>query len=625
MCGIVGIASRSPVGRPDRLPAMRDTMRHRGPDDRGEWWSKDLRVGLAQCRLAVVDLSPGGHQPMVDAAGECAITFNGEIYNHQELREALAERGHVFRSRSDTEVVLAAYREWGTECVSRFIGMFAFGLYDARSRTLFLARDRAGEKPLFYRLSAGVVELMFASELKALLADTDVPRHLDPAAFELYLTYGYVPGDACILKGFHKLRPGHAAVFELDTAWMRTWHYWRLPEPCGDQHDSGTDLEGELERLLGDAVKRQLVADVPVGILLSGGIDSSLVTAMAARVASAPVRTYTIAFPGHGDHDEGPHARLVAEHFGTHHTELVAEPATVDVLPMLARQFDEPIADPSIVPTFLVSRLVRADATVALGGDGGDELFGGYLHHSWILRQARQRRFVPRPALRLVREAAARLMPVGRRGRNHLIRFGTDLADSIAHVNVLFDRWTRRRLVAAPLLDQGDGAPEEYRAGLCRPGDSVLRQVTEADFYSTLADGYLVKVDRASMLTSLEVRSPWLDHRLVEFAFGRVPDRLRATETERKILPRRLAARLLPRRLDLSRKQGFSVPLASWFTGAWGAYVENVLAEADPGILNRAVIRDLLVGQQRGRSNTTRLFALVMFELWRREYGVTLT
>jgi asparagine synthase (glutamine-hydrolysing) len=621
MCGIVGMAARSPVDRTDVLTTMRDMLAHRGPDDAGVWWAPDRRVGLANRRLAIVDLSPGGHQPMADVSGQLWITYNGEIYNHRDVRRELEGKGYRFRTESDTEVILGSYRAWGVDCLSHLNGMFAFGLYDSATRRLFLARDRAGEKPLFYWHEPG--RLVFASELKALMANPVFPRDLDLQALDYYLAYGYVPGDMCILRGVRKLAPGQAMTYDLDTDGRRAWRYWQLPEPSDVSPASPDDLSRELESLLEDAVRRQLVADVPVGVSLSGGIDSSLLTAIAARVSSAPVRTFTVTFPGHATHDEGPHARLVAEHFGTRHTELAAEPASVDLLPALARQYDEPIADSSMVPTYLVSRLIRQHAKVALSGDGGDELFGGYRHYQWIQRGAQLRRVVPGPIRRLV-GMASQLLPVGLHGRNHLIAFGGDARASIAHVNLYFDRSTRRRLLAPASEHRAQvaGAPEAYRAGLCRPGRTSLRQATEADFHTTLVDAYLVKIDRASMLNSLEMRAPWLDHRIVEFAFGRLPDDLRATAGELKILPRRLARRLLPPTLDLRRKWGLSLPLTSWFKGQWGAYMEAVLNEADPHLLSRRVIGGLIAGQRRGFENTARLFALTLFELWRREYRV---
>ncbi len=364
---------------------------------------------------------------------------------------------------------------------------------------------------------------------------------------------------------------------------------------------------------------------MPVGILLSGGIDSSLVTAMATRVSSSPIRTFTISFPGHGAYDEGPYAAAVARHLGTEHTELQAEPATVDLLPQLAEQYDEPMADSSMVPTYLVSRLIRQHATVALGGDGGDELFGGYPHYSWLQQQERFRRLVPRPLRRLVGTTAAHLLPVGLRGRNHLIGLSGDLASGIAHVNVYFDAVARQRVLAPEVAAVVAAcSPEESRRRLCRSELSPLQQATRVDFSGYLPDDILVKVDRASMLTSLEVRAPWLDHRIIELAFSRVPDRLRATTSERKVLPRLLAARLLPPGMDLRRKQGFSLPLRAWFKGDWGRAITAILAEADPHLFRRHEVESLIAGQRRGFSNTARLFALAIFELWRRQYRVAI-
>lgn len=624
MCGIVGLASTSIIRDRRLIGLMRDSMQHRGPDDAGEWHSPDGRVALGHRRLAIIDLSPGGHQPMFDNTGQLCITFNGEVYNYQDLRCELEGYGHRFRTTSDTEVILEAYRAWGTDCLARLNGMFAFGLYDILARRIFLARDRAGEKPLFYWHTAG--RLVFSSELKALMADPTFPRVLDPEALNYYLAYGYVPGTMCILKDVHKLAQGHAAIYELEGDTFRTWRYWKLPETTNQADVPAEELAAELEKLLEDSVRRQLVADVPVGILLSGGIDSSLVTAMAARLSSAPIRTFTISFPGHKSYDESPYARLVAKHFGTRHTELAAEPATFDLLPNLARQYDEPLADSSMVPTFLVSRLIRQHATVALGGDGGDELFGGYLHYNWIQHQERARPIFPRRLRYVVGAAAAHLLPVGLRGRNYLIGFTEDLSRTIAHANVFFDYETRRRLLA-PIWRHGGrptSSPEAYKAGLCPSGKTPLQQATAVDFKTYLVDDILVKVDRASMLASLEVRAPWLDFRIIEFAFSRVPDGLRSAGKERKVLPRRLAARLLPPELDLKRKQGFALPLDNWLKGDWGLYIEGVLNAADPRLFDLRMIRSLIVGQRRGYANTHRLFALSMFELWRREYRVTI-
>jgi asparagine synthase (glutamine-hydrolysing) len=618
MCGIVGVAGHVTIDRATLL-AMRDTLQHRGPDDAGAWWSADGRVGLGHRRLAVIDLSSAGRQPMRDPSGRLQVVFNGEIYNYQELRRELCSLGRPFTTETDTEVILQAYLTWNVECLARLNGMFAFAIYDEREGRLLLARDRAGEKPLFYRLSSGA--LTFASELKALLADPACPREIDAHALDHYLAFGYVPDQHCLVHGVQKLPQGHALSYDVRSGQLRKWRYWSLPASA--PHDqSDEQLLDELEHLLADSVRLRLVADVPVGIMLSGGLDSTLVAALATRVSTRRIKTFTISFPGHGTFDEAPHARAVATYLGTEHVELAAESATLDLLPELARQYDEPIADSSMVPTYLVSRLIRRQATVALGGDGGDELFGGYPHHSWVQQQARVSRWIPRPARHAARRLVTRFVPAGVRGRNFAIGLTTERPFNIVQFNVLFDEDLRWRLLAS-LGNRRPrrGIPERFKAALCQGRESPLRQTTGLDFQTYLVDDILVKVDRASMLCSLEVRAPFLDPRLIEFAFARLPDRLRATVSARKVLLRRLAGRLLPPSFDVRRKQGFSLPLARWFKGDWGRFVEAILTDRSSVLFDRRVIDELLAGQRGGRSNMHRLFALAIFELWRREYG----
>jgi len=623
MCGIVGLASLAGGIELDVVARMRDTLKHRGPDDEGAWRSADGRVGLGHRRLAIIDLSAAGRQPMTDGTGHLQIVFNGEIYNYQEVRRDLEQRGHGFRTATDTEVILEAYREWGLDSLKELNGMFALALFDADANRLVLARDRAGEKPLFYRTDGR--SIAFASELKALFSDPACSRVMNLEALEYYLAFGYVPGDLCLVQGVRKLPQGHVLTFDLRSGAVTIQPYWTLPSDRSVPAASESDLVDEMDRLLADSVRLRLIADVPVGVMLSGGIDSSLVTAMAARASSRPVKTFTISFPGYGAFDESPHARLVANHFATEHIELALEPATVDLLPALARQYDEPIADSSMVPTHLVSRLIRREATVALGGDGGDELFGGYPHHSWVQQQARMGGWMPRPARWAGHQAATRLMPVGARGRNYLLGLTAEPPWNMVQFNMLFDADARRRLLStvAPRWTFR-GSPEAYKASLCRQGESPLRQITAVDFQTYLVDDILVKVDRASMLCALEVRAPFLDPRLIDFAFRCVPDHLRATATEKKVLSRRLAQRLLPPALDLTRKQGFSLPLPQWFKGDWGRFIEEVLTDPAADLFDRRIVRQLIAGQRVGFANTHRLFALLMIELWRREYGVTI-
>jgi asparagine synthase (glutamine-hydrolysing) len=623
MCGIIGIAGTEPVVDRDWLVAGRDSMRHRGPDDAGEYWSADGRVGLGFRRLAIIDLSAAGHQPMPDASGVLNIVFNGEIYNFEDVKLELTGRGYKFRSKSDTEVILAAYREWHTDCLAHLNGMFAFALHDERRGELFIARDRAGEKPLFYTVTAG--RLQFASELKGLMADPLLPRKIDHEALDCYLTMGFVPGARCILQGFNKLAAGHALKFKLASSELRVWRYWALPAaPLQEEVPAAreTVLLDELEVLLEDAVRRQLVADVPVGVLLSGGVDSSLVTAMAVR-AAPKVRTFTISFPGFGRFDETEHARLIASHFGTEHLELDAGTGDsgADLMPLLARQVDEPIADSSVIPTYLVSRLTREHCTVALGGDGGDELFGGYRHYSRLLRMQRTLGRIPRAIRRPIADSATHLLPVGFKGRNWLHGLKADLRSSLPWIATHFDRHAR-----SLLLRQRRGWPlvgERVRQDGMPATPDLLQRATRSDFGNYMVDDILAKVDRASMLNSLEVRAPLLDYRLIEFAFAKVPSGLKATALDHKILLKRLALRVLPNSFDRHRKQGFSIPLAAWLrSGPWRELFRGVLLESDGAVFDKSALRGLLDGQDKGRANAERLFALVAFELWRREYRV---
>lgn len=620
MCGIVGVASRAPVVAKGWLAAGCDVLAHRGPDAAGVWWGADDRVGLGFRRLAIIDLTPAGNQPMHAASGPVTLVFNGEIYNFQALREELIRNGVTFRSHADSEVILGAYQLWGTDCLSRLNGMFAFALYDAGRGRLFLARDRAGEKPLFYAVRDGSIR--FASELKGLMAAPDFPRAIDPIALDCYLGSGFVPPESSILRDVEKLPPAHAITFDVETGDLRRWRYWQLPELDAAAETPEAELLDELHALLEDSVRRQLVADVPLGVLLSGGVDSSLITAIAARQTPG-LKTFTIRFPGHSTHDETEHARLIARQFATDHMELEAEPTTVGLLGDLARQFDEPMIDSSMIPMFLVSKMIRRHCTVALGGDGGDELFGGYTHYHRLLRMQRSIGWIARPLRGAVGKGVGSLLPVGFKGRNWLRAMDTDLAKELPMVRPYFDAGARRQLMRGHPGWKLE-AEREFRRRTPRQRD-LLQRATRMDFENYLPEDLLVKVDRSSMLHSLEVRTPLLDYRVVEFAFGRVPSRLKTTRTGRKILLKRLAARLLPPDFDQRRKQGFSIPLDSWLrSDPWRGYIAEVLLDPGQELFDRAFIRKLLDGQQAGRANGERLFGLVMFELWRREYGAAL-
>jgi asparagine synthase (glutamine-hydrolysing) len=620
MCGIAGSVARTGIDGGEWLTRAAAALVHRGPDAAGTWRSADGRAAFAHRRLSIIDPGPSGSQPMSDASQHTCIVHNGEIYNYRELRSELQARGRTFRSGSDTEVILAAYLEWGTECVERLEGMFAFALYDSANAVLLMARDRIGEKPLYYRVAGET--LSFASELKGLMADPSLARRIDPTALDCFLYMGFAPGELCLLQGCNKLPPAHALLFDARAGTHRVWRYWSPPPPSSHTDCDETGLVIELEALLADAVRRQLVADVPVGVLLSGGVDSSLVTAMASR-SSARIRTYTARFPADGAYDETPHARLIARHFGTEHTELAVERPSAQILPLLARQFDEPIADSSMVPTYLICRAVRQHCKVALGGDGGDELFGGYRHYSRMLWMRDHVGRIPRGLRKPVARAAYAVLPVGFRGRSWVQAAATDLESDVPLIASYFDRVMRRRLLAgSPVCALPAEQIRERR--LPNEGD-LLERASRFDLENYLPEDILVKVDRASMLSSLEVRAPLLDRQLVEFAYRKVPSALKATAGSRKVLLKQVAARVLPPQFDRQRKQGFSIPLARWLDGAeWSEFFRDVLLGSQSTLLEHETVRALLRGQQRGRANSERLFALVMLELWRREYRASL-
>ncbi|KAF1079114.1 MAG: Asparagine synthetase [glutamine-hydrolyzing] [Candidatus Rifleibacterium amylolyticum] len=615
MCGIYGQISQVPFTDTRALCRARDTMMHRGPDAAGEWLSADRQVFLAHRRLSILDLSELANQPMCDQSGRLTIVFNGEIYNYLDIRAELVALGCSFRSQSDTEVVLQAYRQWGRDCVSRFNGMFAFAIYDCDRQEIFLARDRAGEKPLYYSNHAGV--FCFASELKAIMSRADFVREIDANALDCYLNFGYVPGELCILKNVSKLPPAHVMLYRRCDGICRVWRYWSPPEaPAVSEVDEQALLE-EFEEILCDSVKRQLVADVPVGVLLSGGIDSSLVTAMAVR-SSQRVKTFNVRFPGYGSYDETEHARLVAGHFGTEHIELEAGSVSPDLLPKLAAQYDEPINDSSMIPTFLVCQLVRQHCTVALGGDGGDELFGGYPHYATFGRMHELIGRLPMIFRRAGASLCEKLLPIGLKGRNWFMTADIDFAREVPKALLLFEKSARNRL----LPDLHPGFAERLWHERTVAHANLVERFTRTDLTNYMPEDILVKVDRACMLNSIEMRAPLLDYRMIEFAYGKVPAFLKADTRQKKIFLKKAARRLLPENLDIQRKQGFSIPLPKWLQQPeWKRAVCDVLLSEDC-MFDRHEVKRLLRGSSPAVNNAERLFALTMFELWRRHYGI---
>lgn len=617
MCGIAGIFR--PAGRlseEEPLLQVRDAMRHRGPDGEGIYLSPDRSAALLHRRLAVIDLSGTGLQPMSSPDGRFHIVYNGEVYNFRELRSELLSRGHTFRGTSDTEVILAGYREWGHDCLLRFNGMFALAVWDVLERRLFLARDRLGVKPLYYMDRAGA--FAFASELHALKFLSSFSGRVDGTALRYFFLFGYVPGPHAVWEGIRKLCPGHRMT--VDSSGVRLERYWdpldpeRLREsaiPAG----AGNRAE-ELEFLLKSAVRYRLISDVPVGAFLSGGVDSSAVVAFMQEASREPVETFAVGIR-ESKEDEAPHAGKVAQLLGTRHHETYIEPAAAFAEgERLLSSLDEPLADASLVPTALVSRLARSRVTVSLSGDGGDELFSGYPRYRWAIRE-RTLAGVPRPA----RLAAARLLlgiPRERAAKAaHALRFrGED--DFYLHAVGVGRPWH----LAAMFGDCPDTASLPFGEALRRTGSLDPRiRFAAVDLATYLPDDILTKVDRASMACSLEARIPFLDYRIVEWALRLPPEERWGGGVQKRIL-RKVLGRRLPGALFNRPKRGFTIPVSPWLRREGReALREAVSRPGIPGLApeGRRFLERLGKEHLSGKSDHSQfLWALLAWHWWAR-------
>lgn len=639
MCGIVGgvWADGGPALGGADLAAMADRIAHRGPDDSGTYLDPHAALGFR--RLAIVDLA-GGHQPLANEDGTVWTVFNGEVYNFPALRRRLEARGHTLKSQGDTEVIVHLYEDEGPGFVALLRGMFALAVWDARRRTLVLARDRLGQKPLVYRYDHGGKRLLFASELKALLAlpgDT-FPRRVDPLAVDRYLTYGYVPHPGSILEGVAKLPPAHYAVWhegrlELTRYWEPDWNAEIDPAP-------GEDV-ARLRTLLAEAVAEQMVADVPLGAFLSGGVDSTVIVGLMQRASARPVKTFAIGFDDPA-FDETAYAALAARHLGTEHHTFRVEPRAWEAIPALAEQFDEPFADSSALPTWFVSRETRREVTVALTGDAGDELFGGYDRYRAVALAAQLDR-LPAGARAALSGPLARAIPASSRAKTRLRKVrrwleavGEGPDDRYLRWVGLFDEPARTALYADGWLDAlaAAGADDPDSADPA----SVLRRALDAagrrdpatraavaDLLTYLPGDLLVKVDMASMAHGLECRGPFLDHRVVELAVS-LPLRrkLRLRGGRSKVVLKQAFAELLPPAIRTRPKMGFGVPLDRWFRGPLKDELRRVLL--DPvararGLFRPEAVAALVDDHAAGRrDHAYKLWALLMLELWFRHH-----
>lgn len=618
MCGIHGVFHYR-GGQPDRalIERMGLVQRHRGPDDSGLWMQGACALGHR--RLSIVDLSPGGHQPMPDETEQVWVAFNGELYNWPQVQPQLAARGHRFRGHSDTEMLLHLWQEKGAAMLEDLRGMFSIALFDVQRQQLLLARDRVGKKPLFYHDDGKRV--VFASELKCLMADPSVPRDVDPRALADYLTFRYVPAPRSIWSGVQKVPAGHRVLF--DASGARVERYWSLPAEVRTPPSPEAAVE-RLRELLREAVRIRLMSDVPLGAFLSGGIDSSAIVALMSEVSSTPVRTFSIGFEEE-EHSELEHARTVARHLGTDHQELIVRPRALDLMPRLVWGMDEPFADASMIPTYHVADMARRHVTVALSGDGGDEACAGYDTYTWAEQYA-PFDAIPRTLRRLLAWPIHRLAPDHPLGRK-LHRVALDTGERHLEMMSEFSPPSRVAIMSASLREAAIGYdPYATPLALHRRAQATLGAVPALcylDAMTYMIDDVLVKVDRASMMHSLEVRSPLLDQEVLQY-LASLPFDLKVRGGVRKWILREAVRPLLPPAILQRGKQGFGVPLGRWFGGSMGRLAREVLLDQRArgrGWLDTAAVERLLSGTSlQDPQIARRAFTLVCLELWAQTY-----
>ena len=618
MCGICGLVSAERAPDIDAVGRMRGRLVHRGPDDDGLF--HEGRAALAARRLSIIDLAHG-HQPIENEDRSAVVVQNGEIYNYRELKRELEGRGHRFATDCDTEVLVHAYEEWGDAFLERLRGMFALALWDKRRRRLLLARDRFGIKPLYYRNAGG--ELSFASELKAMLEQPGFSREIDPRALAAYLAFNSIPAPLTIFKEARKLPPGHLLAWEGGEPQLR--RYARPgPVPAAEaRRGSEAELAAELREVLDDSIRAHLVADVPVGVLLSGGVDSGGIAALASRHTDEPLRTFSIGFEEQG-FDELSRARLVAERYGTDHHELVLRPDAVELLPQLVEAFDEPFGDSSALPTYLVSQLASEHVKTAMSGEGGDELFGGYYT------------YVADLLARRVGRLAALARPLAEALPSRTDRVGFDYKAKrfarAASLPALERHHGWKEIFSPPARAElaGDGTAgwdplDLYRERYAETaGAEPLARMQDVDLGIYLVDDLLVKTDRLSMAHSLELRVPFLDPKVADFAFS-LPTGMKVRGFAKKRLLRKALAPLLPREIVHGRKQGFSIPIAAWLRGPLEPFAREVLAPsavARQGLLDPAAVTPLLDRHCAGREDLSRqIWGLMALTLWFDRYA----
>lgn len=608
MCGIRGLIGDINSDHLNDNYKFLNKFSYRGPDAYNSWVSENKKVLLSHLRLSIIDVGSVSDQPFLSDDQSYVVVFNGEIYNYIELREELIKLGYVFKSNGDTEVLLKSYIEWGYNCLSKFNGMFSFAIFDSSNKEdekLFIARDRVGEKPFYYKKTDNFFE--FSSELKGISNQESI----DIYSINYFLSYGYIPGSRCITKNVNKLPPAHAGVYSLNSKQLNIWKYWQLPKFAEDyKYSSLEELSSEVWKLLIDSVKLRLRSDVPIGVFLSGGLDSSLITAAAASNSQNKIKTFSATIKG-SLIDESKYSKIISDHFNTEHYTLDLNESGLDDLNILGEYIDEPIADSSIIPTFLISKLTRNYVKVVLGGDGGDEIFGGYQHYQDRLFDYEKFKYFPTWSLKTISSIVEKF-PVGVRGRNRLSSFRLGAKYCAAFNTNYFDVINRKKLLDHNIVDFLAGnilQPEIENTSFLDSDPDLLNCLMKKDFNHLLPDDYLFKVDRSSMYNSIEVRTPYLDHNLVEFAYNNIPTSFKCSLTQKRILQAFLAKKILPKNFHIERKQGFSIPMDEWMKKI---DIDFIIEKLPRELFNYDYIVKLHKGHLQNRKNGSRLFALIM-------------
>jgi len=621
MCGILGFASNKLIFDDLKFKKSLGYLSHRGPDHGDIWIDDKLKNFMGFRRLSIMDLSNLGNQPMISKCGNYIIIFNGEIYNYKLLGNELKKLGYKFNSQSDTEVLLNSLIEWKEHALQKLEGMFAFSFYDSNKKKLILARDISGEKPLYYYYKDG--SLAYSSEIKPLANSINSEKQINKDSLNHYLGNGYVPREQSIFRSIKKLPPGEYLKFDIKTGKKQVEKFWCLlgiieKSDASSKPAATINLSDRLEKLLEESLQKQLVSDAKLGMMLSGGVDSSLLVAMASKIKSK-IDTFTVIFPDNKNFNEQKHAKLISKHFGTNHHELDAGSIEPELIEKLTYFFDEPMTDSSMLPTYLLCKEMSKFCKVAIGGDGADELFGGYNHYTKLASMHKFCRYIPYKIRKITTKSALSILPRNIRGRKTVEMLGKNFKNLNFSSSLMFSYEERKILFSQdPEMVKKISLVKKF--GKISKHDFVKR-MTFADFQNYLSEDILVKVDRASMANSLEVRSPFLDKKIIEFSFTEIPSSKKINQNQKKILLKDLASKLLPNQFDLTRKQGFSIPINQMLaSGKWFDFFHSKIEEFDGFQINKNFALKLLAEQKRGAHNGEKLFALVQLICWHEQH-----